>query len=170
MSYADRLKTNVKYDHRLKRNVLEITIEKDNKDMRVKMSEELTARILKSVGIDIAKELEGFQVTYGRIVTISAWMSVGISLERFCQKEGIIVGHGLRTGSIRPAGKKDVIVTFAGVDFNTLIKEYIMKFGGKMVSQTVTYGRYRQGPFIGKVNNECKYQVDFSDSKMKMGT
>ena len=39
-----------------------------------------------------------------------------------------------------------------------------------MVSQTVTYGRYKQGPFIGKVNNERKYQVDFSDSKMKMGT
>ena len=173
MSYADRLKTNVKYDHRLKRNVLEITIEKDNKDMRVEMNEELTARILKSVGIDIAKELEGFQVTYGRIVTISAWMSADISLERFCQKEGIIVGQGLRTGSIRPAGKKDVTVTFAGVDFNTpdtLIKEYITKFGGKMVSQTVMYGRYKQGPFIGKVNNERKYQVDFSDSKMKMGT
>ncbi len=46
MSYADRLKTNVKYDHRLKRNVLEITIEKDSKDMRVDMNDELTARIL----------------------------------------------------------------------------------------------------------------------------
>ena len=79
----------------------------------------------------------------------------------------------MRTGSIRPAGKKDVIVTFAGVDFNTpdtLIQEYITKFGGKMVSQTVTYGRYKHGPFIGKVNNERKYQVDFSDSKMRMGT
>ena len=49
------------------RNVLEITIEKDNKDMRVEMNEDLTARILKSVGIDIAKELEGFQVTYGKV-------------------------------------------------------------------------------------------------------
>ena len=95
----DRLKTNVKYDHRLKRNILEITIEKDNKDIRVEMNDDLTARILKSVGIDIAKELEGFQVTYGRVCTISAWMSMGVSLERFCQKEGIIVGKGLRTGS-----------------------------------------------------------------------
>ena len=109
----------MKYDHRLKRNLLEIMIEKDKKDMRVEMSEELTARILKSVEIDITKELEGFQVTYRRICTISAWMSAGISLERFRQKEGIIVGKGLRTGPIRPAGRKDVIVTFAGVDFNT---------------------------------------------------
>ena len=28
MSYSDRLKTNVRYDQRLKRNVLEITLEK----------------------------------------------------------------------------------------------------------------------------------------------
>ena len=55
-------------------------------------------------------------------------------------------------------------MTFSGVDFNTpdsLIVEYIQKFGGKMANQTVTYGRYRQGPFIGKINNECRYQVDF---------
>ena len=35
MSYANRLKTNVRHDHRLKRNVLEITIEKSDKDVRV---------------------------------------------------------------------------------------------------------------------------------------
>ena len=80
ISYADRLKTNVKYDHRLKRNILEITIEKHNKDMRVEMSDELIARILRSVGIDVAKELEGFQITYGKVCIISAWMSAGISL------------------------------------------------------------------------------------------
>ena len=37
MSYADRLKTNVRYDHRLKRNVLEITIEKSDKDVRIEL-------------------------------------------------------------------------------------------------------------------------------------
>ena len=108
MSYADRLKTNVKYDHRLKRNILEITIEKDNKDVRVEMSDDLIAQILRSVGIDVTKELEGFQITHGKVCTNSAWMSAGISLERFCQKEGIIVSQGLRTGAIRPAGRKDV--------------------------------------------------------------
>ena len=82
-SYADRLKTNVKYDHRLKRNILEVMIEKDNKDVRVEMSDDLIARILRSVGIDVAKELEGFQITYGKVCIISAWMSAGISLDRF---------------------------------------------------------------------------------------
>jgi hypothetical protein len=65
------------------------------------------------------------------------------------------------------------IVTVAGVDFDTpdtLIQEYIKKFGGKLMSQYVSYGRYFEGPFIGKINNERKYQVDFSDSKRKMGT
>ena len=34
-SYADRLKTNVNYDQRLKRNVLEIQLEKTEKDIEI---------------------------------------------------------------------------------------------------------------------------------------
>ena len=113
----------------------------------------MIARILKSIGLDVSEELEGFQITYGKVCTISVWVSAGIPLDRYCQKKGIMVGKGLVTGSIRPAGRKDVVVTFACVDFNTpdtLIQEYIKKFGGKMVSQTVAYGRYKHRPFIGE--------------------
>jgi hypothetical protein len=97
----------------------------------------------------------------------------GVLLDRFFQKENIIVSKGVVTGFIRPAGRLDVIVTFAGVDYNTpdtLIQEYIKKFGGKLMSQNVSYGRYSEGPFIEKINNERKYQVDFSDSKKKIRT
>ena len=34
-TYASRLKTNVNYDQRLKRNVLEITLEKTDKDVEI---------------------------------------------------------------------------------------------------------------------------------------
>jgi hypothetical protein len=172
-SYADRLKTNVRYDHRLKRNVLEITIEKSDKDARIDLEPGMVARILNSIGLDIGNQVEGYQIFYGRVCLISVWVVQGVLLDRFCQKENIIVTKGVVTGSIRPAGRRDVIVTFAGVDYNTpdtLIQEYIKKFGGKLMSQNVSYGRYSEGPFIGKINNERKYQVDFSDSKKKMGT
>ena len=49
-------------------------------------------------------------------------------------------------------------------------QEYLEKFGGKLMNQNVIYGRYKEGPFIGKINNERKYEVDFSDAKIKMGT
>ena len=74
------------------------------------------------------------------------------------------MSKGVVTGTIRPAGRRDVIVTVAGVDFDTpdtLIQEYIKKFGGKLMSQDVSYGRYFEGLFIGKIKNERKYQVDF---------
>ena len=173
MSYANRLKTNVRYDHRLKRNVLEITIEKSEKETRIELTSEMVARIMKSIGLDISNQMEGYQITYGRVCTISVWVTKGVPLDKFCQKESIVVAKGIVTGSIRPAGRRDVIVTFAGVDFNTpdsLIQEYIQKFGGKMMSQNVNYGKYTEGPFIGKINNEKKDTVDFLDSKMKMGT
>ena len=53
-SYSDRLKTNVRYDQRLKRNVLEITLEKTNNDAAIdEVSPEDIARVLKTLGIDI---------------------------------------------------------------------------------------------------------------------
>ena len=172
-SYADRLKTNVRYDHRLKRNVLEITIEKSDKEARIDLEPEMVKRIMNSIGLDIGNQVEGYQIIYGRVCLISVWVVKGVSLDKFCQRENIIVTKGVVTRTIRPAGRRDVIVTFAGVDFNTpdsLIQGYIQKFGGKLMSQNVSYGRYSEGPFIGKINNERKYQVDFSDSRMKMGT
>ena len=86
--------------------------------------------------------MEGYQVTYGRVCTISVWIKKDIMLNRFCQKEGIVVDKemGLRTGTIRPAGRRDVLVTVAGVDYNTpdsLIQEYLEKFGGKIMKESM---------------------------------
>ena len=63
-SYADRLKTNVKRDQRLKRNVLEVTLEKNdrNSEMWFELDPESTARLLKVLGIDIQTQVEGYQV------------------------------------------------------------------------------------------------------------
>jgi hypothetical protein len=49
MSYANSLKTHVRHNHRLKRNVLEITIEKEN-DVRVELDPATVARIMHSIG------------------------------------------------------------------------------------------------------------------------
>ena len=106
-------------------------------------------------------------------VYISVWASQGLNLERFCREEGIIIGKGLVTGHIRPAGRREVTVTVAGLDFNTpdsLVYEYIQKFGGVITSKSVIYSRYAEGPFKGKFNGERKYEVDFTHAKMKMGT
>ena len=65
MSYSDRLKTNVKYDHRLKRNVLEISLEKTGTEGDLSdVDQTAIARVFKTLGIDIERQVEGYQIHY----------------------------------------------------------------------------------------------------------
>ena len=174
MSYSDRLKTNVRYDQRLKRNVLEITLEKTDTEAELDdVDQEAIARVFKTLGIDIVTQVQGYQVHYkGKISIISVWMGAGISLDRFCKDINIKVVNGVMTGMIRPAGKKDVTVTVAGLDFNTpdnFVVDYLNKFGTVM-SNAVIYSKFDMGPFRGKYTGERKYQVDFSKATRQMGT
>ena len=98
MSFADRLKTNVRHDKTLKRNVLEITIEQE-KEVRIELDPATIARIMHSIGLDIGNQVEGYQIIYGKVCIISAVK--GVSLDRFCQRENIIVSKGVVTGTIR---------------------------------------------------------------------
>ena len=131
------------------------------------------ARVFKTLGIDIENQVQGSQVHYrGRTSVISVWMVAGVSLERFCKDVNIKVATGIMTGMIRPAGKKDVAVTVAGLDFNTpdnFVVDYLNKFG-TVLSNVYIYSKYESGPFKGKYNGERKYQVDFSKSTRQMGT
>ena len=63
ISYADRLKTNVRHDQRLKRNVLEIMIAKE-KEVRIELDPATVARIMHSIGLDIGNQVEGYQIIY----------------------------------------------------------------------------------------------------------
>ena len=172
-TYADRLKTNVKYDQRLDRNILEIVLEKTDKEADYDIPQENIASVFKTIGIDIQKHVEGYQVHYrGRNSVISVWMFPNIQLEQFCRDDNIKVSDGIITGSVRPAGRKDVTVTISGLDFNTpdtFVFEYLNKFG-RLVNQKVIYSKYTEGPFVGKYNGDRKYNVDFSDSNEPMGT
>ena len=173
MSYADRLKTNIKYDQRLKRNVLEIEIEKLDRENELDMDQACVARLLTSLGMDIKYQLKGYQIMYGRVVTLSVWCHPGVNLEKFCRTESIQVKRGIWTKNIRPAGRKDVILTVSGLDFNTpdtLVIGYIEKFGGKLVTKDVIYDKHGEGPLKGIFNGDRKYNVEFSDTARAMGT
>ena len=173
VSYAERLKTNIRYDQRLKRNVLDIEIEKLDKDNDLDLSQSCVARLLTSIGMNISSELKGYQIMYGRGVTLAVWCAPGVNLEKFCRTESIQVTRGVWTKNIRPSGRKDVVVTVSGLDFNTpdsLIREYIEKFGGKFVSSETIYGKHGDGPLKGVFNGDRKYNVEFIDPSKPMGT
>ena len=155
-SYAERAKMNIKYSQRLKRNILEIEVEKENEEDEMILSDETIATLLNKLRLNINSHVEGCQVNYRRKKSkIEVWCRAGLDLEQFCMNESLQVEKGVRTNFIRPAGRKDVEVSVAGLGFNTpdsLVQEYITKFGGKLVTNDVIYGKFSLGPFQGKLN------------------
>ena len=167
-TYAESLKTNIKWDSRLKRNVLEIAMESDNSEF-IDIPDGDINRLFKTIGIDVKAQIEGY---FRRGSKIFAWLANGIDLDRFCKAEAIRINNKLRTKFIRPAGKKEVTVKVCGLDFNTpdsYVIEYLSKFG-KVVSDSVIYDKYKEGPFVGKFNGDRKYVADFTSSSVNMGT
>ena len=111
MSYSDRLKANVRFDQRLKRNVLEITLEKTSIEADAEVSQEAIAKVFKTLGINIETEVEGSQVHFkGMTSVISVWMKAGVNIERFCKDISIKVSNGVMTGMIRPARRMSLLV------------------------------------------------------------
>ena len=124
--------------------------------------------------MDIYIGVQGYQVSHGHNKSkIEVLCKPGLDLEQFCTEESLEVEKGVKTSYIRPAGRKDVEVTVTGLGFNTpdsLVQDYIVKFGGKLVTKDVIYEKYGAGPFQGKLNGVRKYRVDFTESKSKKRT
>ena len=167
-TYSESLKTNIKWDSRLKRNVLEIFVESDSSSY-VDIPDSEINRLFTTIGIDVRSQVEGY---FRRGNKIFAWLANGIDLNKFCRAEAIRINKDVKTRFIRPAGKKEVSVKNCGLDFNTpdsYVLEYIKKFG-RVVSDKVIYDKYKEGPFTGKYNGDRKYSVDFTNSRFNMGT
>ena len=58
MSYADRLKTNIRYDQRLKRNILDIEIEKLDTENKMVLEQTYLARLLTSLGMNVKTQTQ----------------------------------------------------------------------------------------------------------------
>lgn len=95
-------------------------------------------------------------------------------MEKYCKAVGMNVCKGVMTGNIQPSERKYVIViTVKGLDFNTpdsLLFDYIQKFGGEIINRNVVYGKFMDGPLKGKYKGDRKYQVDCSGGILTMGT
>ena len=101
MSYADRAKLNVRFDQRLRRNVLEIEVEKDKEDDEMILAEDTIANLLNKIKLNIYSHVEGYQVSYGRKKSkIEVLCKPGLDLEQFCFYESLEVEKGVKTNFI----------------------------------------------------------------------
>ena len=66
--------------------MLEIVLEKTDKEAEIVIDQECVVRLVRSIVMDLMTQLEGYQVHYnGRSSMISVWATRGLNLERFCR-------------------------------------------------------------------------------------
>ena len=164
VSYSAKLKVNVNRNERLKRNVLEINLDIDQ-GSSPNIENEIVARLLGRLGIDLTTQVEGIQIRPGNSRKIFVWMKDSIDLTKYCKEESFRVTEGVKTSLIKPMDKLEVSVLVKGLNFNTpdtLVLEYLGKHG-KIVNAKVIYVTDKEGPTKGIKNGDRRYCLDFSD-------
>ena len=166
--YSDRLKTNVRYNQLLKRNVLDITLNKDESTNNNYIEPDDIGKLLIKLGINIQS-----QVYPGRPFHLEVWMNPGIDLNRFCKDDIIQVNNNVKTSFIRPAGRREVTVSIKGLLTNTPdshVIDYLNKHG-VVANNSVIYEKDTEGLMKGKMNGIRKYLVDFTKgNRLNMGS
>ena len=110
VSYSDKIKMNLRKCERLKRKVLEITLEHDS-EVSVKIEEKDVAKLVSRLGIDLKSQMEGYQICPGNSRKILLWLKDSCDLSRYCKDESFKINELVRTGTIRQMDKSEVTIT-----------------------------------------------------------
>ena len=136
-SFASVLGSNIPV--RDNKNVLEIVLEKDSKGA-FNVTEAECAHLMNKLGLD---QRPGIHVEEVQICP---------------QGRGVIF---IRAVVVKPAVKREVVVTVRGLHPNTkdtVVVEYLGKFG-EVSNNKVVYGIYGDGPLKGFKNGDRSYQI-----------
>ena len=131
-SWAERLGSTL--PTRWNKNVLEITLEKDERGAFM-VSDIDCARVLQKIGLDPRPgiHIEGAQICPSGRGVILITLKEGVPIESFCRYDVFVVTEsGVRAVNVKPAGRRDVVVTVKGLHPNTrdqAVMEYLGKFG-----------------------------------------
>ena len=118
ISYSDKIKMNLRKCERLKRKLLEITLEHESEGS-VKIEEKDVAKLVSRLGIDLQSQMEGYQICPGNSRKILLWLKDSCDLSRYCKDESFKINDSVRTGIIRRLDKTEVTVSIKGLNFNT---------------------------------------------------
>ena len=148
----------------LNKNILEVVLEKDERGAFF-VSEEDCARLLRKLGLDPRPgvQVEGVQICPTGRGVILITLKDGVKAESFCRYDVFVVTeNGIRSIMVKPAGKKEVVVTLKGIHPNTrdrMVLDYLSKFG-KIVSTKAVHGIFSAGPLKGMRNGNRSYKVE----------
>ena len=118
VSYSDKMKLNLKRSERLKRKVLEITVESQG---NFKIEDEDVAKLITRLGIDQKSHMEGFQICPGNSKKILLWLKDSCDVSKYCKDKSFRINKNVRTGMIHQMEHTEDTVTIKGLNFNTFI-------------------------------------------------
>ena len=129
------------------------------------MSDHDCFRVLKKIGLDPipGEQVEGVQICPNGRGVILVTLKDGVVLDRFCRYDVFEVNNsGVRAVNVKPAGKREVVVTVRGLHPNTTdqgVIEYLNKFG-RVVTTKVVYAVYAEGPLKGLRNGDRSFKIE----------
>ena len=156
-----------------KKNILEIVLEKDDRGP-FSVSDTDCSHLLVKLGIDprSSVQIESVQICPTGRGVILVTFKQGLDIERFSRYDVIEVTRtGIRAVHVKPAGKKDVVVTIKGLHPNTRddgVLNYLGKYG-KIVTNKVVYGTFGEGPLKGIKNGDRSFKIELK-AETNIGT
>ena len=155
------------------KNILEIVLEKDDRGA-FNVSEIDCFHLLTKLGIDPRQGamVESVQICPSGKGFILVTFKQGIALDHYSRYDVLEVTRtGIRAVHVKPAGKRDVVVTIKGLHPNTRddgVINYLSKYG-KVVSTKVVYGTFGEGPLKGVKNGDRSYKMEIK-AEVNIGT
>ena len=148
----------------LNKNILEVVLDKDERGAFM-VSEDDVARLLRKLGLDPRPgvQVEGVQICPTGRGVILITLKHDVRVENFCRYDVLeVTESGIRSTMVKPAGKKEVVVTLKGIHPNTrdsMVLDYLSKFG-KVVTTKVVHGVFSVGPLKGMKNGDRSYKLE----------
>ena len=170
-SWADRLKSTLPTSW--KKNILEVILEKDGRGS-FSVSDTDCARMLKKIGLDITPgvHIEGIQICPSGRGIILITLKKEVPIDTYCGHDVFeVTSSGIRAVNIKPVGKREVVVHMRNIHPNTMdegVVNYLNKFG-KVLTQKVVYGVYKEGPLRGFRNGDRSYKMEIKPN-VNIGT
>ena len=149
---------------RLNKNVLEIVLDKDARGA-FNVSDEECYKLMKKIGLDplLGAQVEGVQICPNGRGVILITFKEGVQIDKFCRYDVLeVTESGIRAVNVKPAGKREVVVTVKGLHPNTRdqgVIDYLNKFG-RVVTTKVVYAMYGEGPLKGLRNGDRAFKVE----------
>ena len=146
------------------KNILEVVLEKDVKGSFV-VGDLDCAKFLRKIGLDMRPDgpVDGVQICPNGRGVLYITLKDHEDLNKYCRYDVLeITASGIRSVMVKPACKRDVVLTFKGIHPNTRdsdVFEYLEKYGS-LVTKRVIYGVFADGPLKGIKNGDRSYKLE----------